>query len=102
MYYVSFLSGMSDNSISTRTAHDHTITTRQNSIMLMMLTCARAALSSDGMPTMDPTRGDMKTDVTAETAEAAMIAGNSEWSFSECAKILKARAAQAGPSTWAK
>ena len=54
------------------------------------------------MPTMDPTSGDTKTDVTAETAEAAMIAGNSEWSFSEWENILKARAAQAGPSTWAK
>lgn len=51
------------------------------------------------MPTKDPTSGDTKTDVTADTAEAAMIEGNSEWSFSEWENILKARAAQAGPST---
>ena len=93
---------MSNNNISFRAAHNNIITTSQHSGILVMLTCARAALSSDGMPTMDPTSGDMKTDVTAETAEAAMMAGSSEWSFSECEKILKARAAHAGPSTWAK
>jgi hypothetical protein len=69
---------MSHNNIFIWAAHDNIITTSHDSSMWMILTCARAALSSDGMPTMDPTRGDIKTDVTAETAEAAMIAGSSE------------------------
>ena len=54
-------------------------------------------MSSDGIPTIEPRRGDTNRDVTAATAEAVKIAGNFEWSFSEFENIRKAKAVHAGP-----
>ena len=74
----------------------------EHGISIIILTCARALLSSDGMPTMDPSKGDTTRDVTAAVAEATKIAGNFACSFSELENIRNARAVQAGPRIRAK